>query len=1292
MYSGEIESFYGNGSIEHPLLAEEQIPLMKHQTSVQCENGKGFILLNADFTIGQFSKEAQCLIDKVSNKRLSQGTPVFEYFKLNLFPGFKSHLDSCFQGEQKTFDFCFPSLEPSKKLLAHCTPLYSDTGNVDQLLLNLVCESSEVNDHDQVAENGAILESIINNTVDSIFSVDRDYKITYANNTFIRKTLQLTCLKKKQGDYYLDWENRKPLASSLKAHFEKAFNGSQFKVGFEYIFNNEIHYREASFNPIIKGNDIVGASCFVKDITQSKLNAERLARSEVRFRALIENSHDGVALAGRDGKLKYLTPSVERILGFSTVELKGTNPDLLVHPEDKDLINILLSGLYPRFGETEQAVYRLKNKHGNWRWVRSNITNMLHEPTIEAIVYNYEDITDRKQAGEDIKNVNKQIREALERQTSILNSIDAHIALLNGDGVIVEVNKAWKKFADENGFCHENYGIGLNYIQVSEKDINNERSGGLEMAKGIRDVLAGGTDIFTMEYTCHSPTEKRWFRAIVNPLYSDHRNGVVVYHLDVTERKLAEFKIQFDKSNLDGLINSTHNLMWSIDREMKLITANHAYKHMVKTIFNIEVKSGDNVMLENSPKALFELWERRYQRALTGEFFETEDYISEPDEVWTETSFNPIMENDLVIGVACYARDITERKRWEQQIQQNERMMADAESIAHFGSWELDLISLQDINQNKLRWSDEVFRIFGYEPGGCEVCVKNLFKAIHPEDSALVIATVKKALEQQSNYSLDHRILKPDGTIHWVHEEAKILIDEKTGKPAKMVGTILNITERKQAEEKIFQTERLLSEAQSLTKTGNWNFDVEKNELFWSAGMKGIFGVDSGFKASLEAFSDLLHPEDRDFVAATLLGIFEKDEALEIEFRIIRQDRQVRIINSQTWIDKDAKGNPLRIFGIFQDITKVKMAEEAKQKSEAHLRTIFDNTDNAYVLLDTNFNILTFNGIANDWARITVGKNLKKDTSLISFLSSDKQERATNILNSVIAGETIITEPAYPAPDGSLRWFLSRQSPVCNNKGNVLGIFISAKDITDRKNHELEREKMTEDIIQRNKDLEQFAYIVFHNLRAPVANIMGFSDILLQSDVGEDERKELIQGLTFSVNKLDDVILDLNTILQVKREINERKEIVDFLQVVNNIVLSIENLIQKEQVEIRTDFSAVAEMLTLKSYIYSIFYNLISNSIKYRQIGVPLVLDIKSQTTKDKMILVFKDNGLGIDIEGKNSQVFGLYKRFHPHTAEGKGIGLFMVKTQVEALGGKIHLNSEVNKGTEFIIEFELLK
>jgi signal transduction histidine kinase len=164
------------------------------------------------------------------------------------------------------------------------------------------------------------------------------------------------------------------------------------------------------------------------------------------------------------------------------------------------------------------------------------------------------------------------------------------------------------------------------------------------------------------------------------------------------------------------------------------------------------------------------------------------------------------------------------------------------------------------------------------------------------------------------------------------------------------------------------------------------------------------------------------------------------------------------------------------------------------------------------------------------------------------------------------------------------------------------------------------------------------------------------------------------------------VIQDLNHILQSRAMLNEKKEPVYFDDLLETIKTSIQNIIANEHVQFHCSFDDAGSIFAIRSYLYSIFYNLISNSIKYRQTNITPQLSIKSYKLKDKIELRFKDNGKGIDLEKNSGQLFGLYKRFDT-TMEGKGMGLFMVKTQVEALGGTIKIKSTLGEGTEFVIQ-----
>jgi len=185
------------------------------------------------------------------------------------------------------------------------------------------------------------------------------------------------------------------------------------------------------------------------------------------------------------------------------------------------------------------------------------------------------------------------------------------------------------------------------------------------------------------------------------------------------------------------------------------------------------------------------------------------------------------------------------------------------------------------------------------------------------------------------------------------------------------------------------------------------------------------------------------------------------------------------------------------------------------------------------------------------------------------------------------------------------------------------------------------------------------------------------------------EKEMIVEGLTTSVGRLDEVIRDLNYVLQVKHLIHEKKELINFNSICNEVQQHFFNIIMKDGISIEADFTTVPEMHSYKTTLYSVFMNLIANSIKFRQANVVPFIRISSAKRGDRVILTFKDNGLGIDLETHGDELFGFYRRFHSHV-DGKGMGLYIVKTQVEALGGSIAVQSNVGDGATFTISLPL--
>jgi PAS domain S-box-containing protein len=359
---------------------------------------------------------------------------------------------------------------------------------------------------------------------------------------------------------------------------------------------------------------------------------------------------------------------------------------------------------------------------------------------------------------------------------------------------------------------------------------------------------------------------------------------------------------------------------------------------------------------------------------------------------------------------------------------------------------------------------------------------------------------------------------------------------------------------------------------------------------------------------------------------------------------------------------------------------------ESNGLQDANLRAIFENTDTAYVLFNTDFVIMSFNYLAQKYSQEQNDQTLVLGKTIRDYFSAERWPFIKNTLEKVARGETIAYEISNTDAAGVVKWFNVRWLNVKDDDGLSSGFILANKEISATKNAELEREKITADLIQHDKDLEQFTYIISHNLRAPVANILGLADMMRDHELDNEAKMEVFDRVVQSIENIDMVIKDLNQVLQTREMVNAKKEIVYFDNIIEAFEASIHDVVLNEKVQFKYNFDAAESIFCIPSYINSIFYNLLSNSIKYRKAGVSPVITVKSRKLSGKIELHFKDNGKGIDLKKHSRHVFGMYKRFDPDM-EGKGLGLFMVKTQIEALGGMIKVKSKPDVGTEFVIQ-----
>ena len=653
------------------------------------------------------------------------------------------------------------------------------------------------------------------------------------------------------------------------------------------------------------------------------------------------------------------------------------------------------------------------------------------------------------------------------------------------------------------------------------------------------------------------------------------------------------------------------------------------------------------------------------------------------------------LPNAVINAIGKYQSD-NERQLYLDKIFDSEALFTKAESLAEFGTWRVDLFT------NVTNWSAGTYKLLGYTQGEVEPSFENFLRNVHPDDTAEAESNFKNALKTAQPTDGECRIINKDGSTRYLHTQFEFELNEK-GEPAYIIGFNQDVTRSRLAQIEIQQNIEELkaaSERQTgilnamppnvvlLNEAGKIVAVNESWRKFTLANNLGVprYGIGYSYLAISEKATGVDAATEKKIEKGIKEVIGGTRNEFSIEYSYFSQGQKVwfqLIVTPLT--DKTQKGAVV----LHIDITDRKQAEELLLQSKANLQTIFENTDVAYVLCDVEQNIVSFNTKANDFCQEQFNKKIKVGHHAFNYFPKSKIPNLKEAIQKVMNNELVSYETSYDLKDGTPKWYEVRWAGVANEKNENMGFILAFKDITERKISEMERDLMTADLVQRNNDLEKFAYIISHNLRAPVANIIGASNALNDMDLTAEDKERLSKGINISVMKLDEVVNDLNQILQVKGGVDERKEMVRFSELVDNIKISISNLIDKDNIEIKYDFSEINELYVLKPYLYSIFYNLISNSVKYRRQHVDSVIVIRSYLLENKVEIVFTDNGMGIDLNKNGDQIFGLYKRFHSNI-EGKGMGLFMVKTQVETLGGKISIESEENKGAEFKIEFEI--
>ncbi len=470
-----------------------------------------------------------------------------------------------------------------------------------------------------------------------------------------------------------------------------------------------------------------------------------------------------------------------------------------------------------------------------------------------------------------------------------------------------------------------------------------------------------------------------------------------------------------------------------------------------------------------------------------------------------------------------------------------------------------------------------------------------------------------------------------------------------------------------------------------------WDWKIQEDKLNWSKGIKAVFGYEKGQVGDSSSWwFGNIHPEDSIKMSIKLYSVIEqKTEKWQDEYRFRCADGSYKYVLDRGFLLKDENGKAIRMIGALQDITKQK-EEELRLKL---LETVILQTKESIVITEANFNkrslpkVIYVNPAFTTMTGYTSDEIINNSLNILKGPNTEKTilKRIFEIIQNKEEG---LLEIRCYKKDRTEFWLRFIMIPIYNTE-NELSHWVSIqRDVTDEKNQEIEKEQLIKELTQNNKDLKQFSYITSHNLRAPMSNLVGLLNLIEDIEIEDQELKEILDGFNKSAHLLNETIEDLTKVMIIKDNVSIQKEYVSLKDIFDNVFNQLTNQIEIYNPILKLNLDSVAVLNTNKAYLESILLNLLTNSLKYSSKDRVLKISVIAEQIENSVKLIFKDNGIGIDLNKNKDKIFGLYQRFHDYP-DSKGLGLYLVKSQVEAMKGNISIESQVNKGTTITLTFK---
>ncbi len=483
------------------------------------------------------------------------------------------------------------------------------------------------------------------------------------------------------------------------------------------------------------------------------------------------------------------------------------------------------------------------------------------------------------------------------------------------------------------------------------------------------------------------------------------------------------------------------------------------------------------------------------------------------------------------------------------------------------------------------------------------------------------------------------------------------------------------------------RAEALLQQGFELTQTGHWEYHAISDITTWDPIARSIYALDSDVELSFDnSIEFYTNGHSKNTLSMAIFEAIEKHKPWNERLELITSEGRKWVISSGKPIV--IENEFIGLVGTLQDVTQYVTALQTSQEYQELLKTLIDNLPVCIYVKDLDSKKIIVNKAelqhsGYDNADALLGKSVFDLYPRKKALQQRKEDlMVINTLKPILQKETILKNGK-----GHNTIMLTSKIPLLDKQGEASGIIGIRFDISDLKKKENELRKLINITSGQNKQLVNFAHIVSHNLRSRTSNFAMLLDFL-NDEKDRDQFDHILQMLIKESDILLETLDHLNEVVAINTKVSLDKKEVSLKDKVIEALNELAPYLESNHAEVINKIPEHTTITTVVPYLQNILSTFISNAVKFKDPNKQPILKISTQFTKENLILVFKDNGLGIDLKKYGDKLFGMYKTFHENN-DARGIGLYLAKNQVEAMNGKITVASTVGKGTTFKIYFD---